>query len=222
MSDIDIRFFLAFLAPTVGFAIWFVKRIIEQRNAAEAQQEADMNFIRALYAEIDFNTRDMEIFNRDSADPAKVRDALMVNPDRVPHVTDARHTQVYRDRIHDLHIIEDGVMHKTIYFYGLLEKILVQAQGFDKPSYKTLSDEGRVAAVELMRGTAVVAERCGKSLLKDFEQEPNYEGLGLARFDRDAMCCLRAPIITDVAELKKRLAGLETRLQNARETLIRR
>lgn len=222
MSDIDIRFFLAFLAPTVGFAIWFAKRIIEQRNAAEAQREADMNFIRALYAEIDFNTRDMEIFNRDSADPEKVRDALMANPDRVPHVTDARHTQVYRDRIQDLHIIEDGVMHKTIYFYGLLEKILVQAQGFDKPSYKTLSDEGRVAAVELMRGTADVAERCGQSLLKDFEDEPSYRGLGLARFDRDAMRCLRAPLVTDIAELKRRLAKLDARLHNARETLIRR
>lgn len=222
MSDLDIRFFLAFLAPTVGFAIWFAKRIIEQGKAAKAQREADNNFIRALYAEIDFNTRDMEIFIRESADPDQVRDALLAHPDRVPHVTDARHTQIYRNRIDDLHIVEDGVLHKTIYFYGLLEKILVQAEGFGKPSYQTLSDEGRVAAVELLRNTASIARRCGESLLEDFEQEPSYKGLGLARFDRDAMRCLRAPLISDLSELKARLEDLDRRLDAVKSAHVRR
>ena len=49
------------------------------------------NLVRAIYAEIDFNTTDMEIFLTKSPSLPVLRKAMAERDDLFPHITDARH-----------------------------------------------------------------------------------------------------------------------------------
>ncbi|MGR3378562.1 hypothetical protein [Salipiger abyssi] len=181
MDDIDIRFFLAFLAPTLGFAIWFVKRVMDERAAEGERETARDNLVRALFAEIDFNTRDMEVFLEYSPSRAYLEKRFAQYPDLIPHITDARHTEIYRNRIREVHGITDGALHLTVNFYGLLEKIRVQVEGVQKPSFATLAPDARVRAVDVIVRTAWEAKLCGMKLLDDLDRD--HRALKLKRFE---------------------------------------
>ncbi|SFU05273.1 hypothetical protein [Sedimentitalea nanhaiensis] len=205
MGDIDIRFFIALLAPTIGFAIWFAKRLLDDRRAEQRRRQAQDNLMRALFAEIDFNTRDMEIFLEKSPSRADLRKALFADRNLVPHITDARHTEIYRNRIRDVHEISDDVLQQAVEFYGLLEKIRVQIEAINYPSFRTLSDEGRLNAVEVIRHTAEDARICGIQLLDAFQRN----AVELKRYDRRAM-----PTQTP-EQLRSRVEQLDKRLAEA-------
>ena len=174
LTDTWLRFLIAVLTPTIGFLVWFIKRNMDARAARRSM-------VRALYAEIDFNTRDMERFRRNSPPPEVLSQVLRDNPDRIPHVTDARHTEVYRANIAHLHFVSDNVLQHAVDFYGVLEKVRVQVDGLNYPSFQTLPPESRVQAVELIRATTKSAEISGKRLMAEFERE--YPKLRLTRFN---------------------------------------
>lgn len=174
LTDTWLRFLIAVLTPTIGFLVWFIKRNMDARAARRSM-------VRALYAEIDFNTRDMERFREQSPPPTVLSQILHAHPDRIPHVTDARHTEVYRANIAHLHFVSDNVLQHAVDFYGILEKVRVQVEGLNYASFKTLPPESRVLAVELIRSTTKSAEDSGKRLMAEFEKE--YPKLGLTRFN---------------------------------------
>lgn len=204
MSDIDIRFFLVFLAPTLGFAVWFGKRWMEDRREQTRLKAAQDNLVRALYAEIDFNTYDMNVFLQKSPSQSVLREKLAADTQLVPHITDARHTEIYRNKINEVHSISDGSLQLTVHFYGLLEKIRVQIDGINLPSYRTLSLEGRLNAVDVIRRTAKEAELCGDLLLRKLESD-HFE-LKLERFDRPSDRL-------SIEELSDRAIALQARLE---------
>lgn len=39
MGDLDMKFFLVFLAPTVWFAVWFAKRWVDDQRAEKRRQQ---------------------------------------------------------------------------------------------------------------------------------------------------------------------------------------
>jgi hypothetical protein len=156
-----------------GLLGWFLRR-------AYVESVARRRLIRALFAEIDFNTRDMETFRRSSPSREVLQAALGANPDLVPHVTDARHTEIYRQHIASLHFIPGHLLHQVIDYYGLLEKIRVQVEGLNYDSYKTLSLAGRVRAVDLLRTTSADAETSGKALMAAFRR--TFPRLKLTRY----------------------------------------
>lgn len=204
--DVDTRFFIAFLAPTVGFAVWFVKRLLDERREACAVVRARDNLVRALFAEIDFNTRDMEIFLDKSRSLAAISDAIRENPELIPHITDARHTIIYRSRIPDLHEVSDTILAEMIVFYGLLEKIREQILAIQRPSFGTISAEGRISAIHFIHDTALDAKHSGLALLDGLSRE--YAQLRLARSERRSQDSL--------SSLSSRMMQLELRLKTAR------
>jgi hypothetical protein len=204
VDDIDIRFFLAFLAPSLGFAVWFGKRWMEDRREQARLRLAQDNLVRALYAEIDFNTYDMDIFLRKSPSQSILREKLAADCNLVPHITDARHTEIYRNKINEVHSISDGSLQLTVHFYGLLEKIRVQIDGINLPSYRTLSLEGRLNAVDVIRRTAKEAELCGDLLLRKLEHD--HPKLDLSRFERPS----DLPASDDLSD---RMIALQARIE---------
>ncbi|OED48703.1 hypothetical protein AB838_09270 [Rhodobacteraceae bacterium (ex Bugula neritina AB1)] len=183
ISGIETKLLIAIVGPTLAFFLWFGKRLYDERKNKRQAEKDKQNLIRALYAEIDFNTRDMEIFLEKSIPQEDLRKILQDKPALIPHITDARHTQIYQARITEVHNIADGALHSLVEFYALLEKIRVQVDGVNLPSYKTLTTDGRVNAVEVIRRTAEKSRARGVELLGIFERD--YEELGLARRHRN-------------------------------------
>lgn len=167
--------------------------------------------MRAIYAEIDFNTTDMEIFLTKSPSLPVLRKAMSEREDLIPHITDARHTWFYSSRISEMHVISDDLMSQIVQFYGLLEKIKMQVEGLNAQSYSTLSASGRFKVVVLIRNTAEEAWLCGKDLLRGLEHA--YHDLGLARYQR--------PELVDMTTLRERMVALETRIETAKTVSIR-
>lgn len=207
LETIDVRILAVLLAPSIGFGIWLYKRFLDDaRHAREVARDQD-NLIRALFAEIDFNTRDMEIFRELSRSNRTIRERLLADPDLVPHITDARHTEIYRNRISDLHRVSDRILGRMVQFYGLLEKIRVQIEAVQFHSFRSISAEGRIGAIELIRSTALQAEYCGESLLQLMRED--YANLHLTRLDR------QEPILSD-GEMSQRMKALEAALSEHR------
>ncbi len=172
----------ALLTIAAGATLWVLKEIFQGVLRLRRARLLQDNLVRALYAEIDFNTRDMEAFLEKSPSTIDLSKVIKADPDLVPHITDARHTEIYRNRIRELHTITDRTLRGAVEFYGLLEKIRVQIEGVNLPSYRTLSDEGRVQAVDVIRQTAQRSLDVGRDLLDMFDQD--YTGLGLERLSR--------------------------------------
>lgn len=205
------KFTLSLITAILGFGIWNIQRFIEDRRNAHAKVLKQDNLVRAIYAEIDFNTTDMEIFLTKSPSLPVLRKAMSEREDLIPHITDARHTWFYSSRISEMHVISDDLMSQIVQFYGLLEKIKMQVEGLNAQSYSTLSASGRFKVVVLIRNTAEEAWLCGKDLLRGLEYA--YHDLGLARY--------QSPELVDMTTLRERMVALETRIETAKTASIR-
>ena len=174
------KFTLSLITAILGFGIWNIQRFMEDRKNANAKALKQDNLVRAIYAEIDFNTTDMEIFLTKSPSLSVLRQTMAERDDLIPHITDARHTWFYSLRISEMHVISDDLMSQIVQFYGLLEKIKMQVEGLNAKSYGTLGSAGRFKVVVFIRYTAVEAWLCGKELLRELEHA--YTKLGLVRY----------------------------------------
>ena len=85
------KFKLSLITAILGFGIWNIQRFMEDRKNAHAKVLKQDNLVRAIYAEIDFNTTDMEIFLTKSPSLPVLRKATAERDDLIPHITDARH-----------------------------------------------------------------------------------------------------------------------------------
>ena len=205
------QFTLSLITAILGFGIWNIQRFMEDRKNAHAKVLKQDNLVRAIYAEIDFNTTDMEIFLTKSPSLPVLRKAMAERDDLIPHITDARHTWFYSSRISEMHVISDDLMSQIVQFYGLLEKIKMQVEGLNAKSYSTLSPAGRFKVVVLIRNTAEEAWLCGKDLLRGLEHA--YRELELARYQR--------PELVEIGTLRTRMKALETRIEAAKTASIR-
>ena len=65
-------FTLSLITAILGFGIWNIQRFMEDRKNAHAKVLKQDNLVRAIYAEIDFNTKDMEIVPNEKPVTARV------------------------------------------------------------------------------------------------------------------------------------------------------
>ena len=179
------KFTLSLITAILGFGIWNIQRFMGDRKNTHAKVLKQDNLVRAIYAEIDFNTTGMEIFLTKSPSLPVLRKAMAERDDLIPHITGARHTWFYSSRISEMHVISDDLMSQIVQFYGLLKKIKMQVEGLNAKSYSTLSAAGWLKLVILIRNTAEEAWLCGKDLLRGLEHA--YRELELARYQRPEM-----------------------------------
>ena len=75
-----------------------------------------INLVRAIYAEIDFNTTDMKIFLTKSPSLPVLRKAIAERDDLILHITDVRQTWFYSSRISEMHVKSDDLMSQIVQF----------------------------------------------------------------------------------------------------------
>lgn len=185
MSGIsDIRIVAALLGGLVAVALWILARGYELFTERRQRKAVRRNFIRALFAEIDFNTRDMELFLSTPFPPA-LEMALREDNKLVPHIVDARHTDFYRSNISNLHHVSDDLIGNVVHFYGMLERIASQIEGLDRPAFLSISPDSRIMAVRRIYDTARDCEKSGKHLLEQLSGE--NDTLKLVRIDRERL-----------------------------------
>lgn len=199
----------AIVAAAAAIFIWIITRVYEiWTERAKNDQEAQAN-IRALHAEIDFNTRDMELF---LSGPSSMNAIIRrVTEDRafIPHVTDAQHTEIYRTRIPSIHQMGDGVIGRIVYFYGLLAKIESQVNGIYLPSYPTISPTGRANVIRRLFSTCDECRLVGLDVLRRLQEA--HPHLHLSRELR-----LEVPPLATDEELATRLRLLSSDLDRIR------
>jgi len=185
--------------------LWVASRVFDLWLAHKRRVADRDAFIRAIYAEVDFNTFDMTRF-LDATVPLERLETLFHRPDFVPHITDARHTEVYRSRINELHAVVgknpgDGrLVGDLVRFYGELEKVTQQIEGLSKPSFLQISVKGKVATLSMIYNTCAICERIGTGVLGTMKAR--YPHLHLVR-NHD-----RSDVALDSATLAKRLKKL--------------
>lgn len=203
----------ALLTIAATIALWFLTRFYEIYREARQARTAKEKYLKALYAEIDFNTRDMEDFLRDSSAIERIREKLEQDPNFVPHVTDARHKEIYMKNIDRIHFVGDRFIANVVYFYGLQDKIKSQIDGVNMASFKTISWQGRANVIAAIFATCRTCEETGREILG--EMEDYYPGLGLHRKTRKSSNAAVADVV-----LKERYDKLASDLDRIRSTHV--
>ena len=150
-----------------GALLWFATRAYELWRRAQDRRAQREALIHALFAEIDYNTIDLEDFVRISRPTLEtLRTRFQQDPALVPHVTDARHTVIYRERIKEIHDIGERNIAQVVAFYGELEKIKNRIDAIQQASFLTISPEGRFQAIQRIYDRAEDAAERGRRLLE--------------------------------------------------------
>ncbi len=189
--------------------VWIASKIFDYFDSRSKSNKEKEKFIRTLYAEIDLNTRDMEEFLRTSADISAVSAAIRSNRDFIPHITDSRSKDVYESKIELIHFAGNDYIADVIEFYGAMDRITREIEGIYLPSYKVISDEGRVACIEDIVAFTDACAVIGVSLLRDMEE--TYPYLHLKRKNKKA-----THASASAADLEQRRIKLDLDLDRAR------
>ena len=167
------------LTAVVSVALWVATQIYRLIRDFARRRSEKRNLVRAIFSEIDFNTKDLLFFVEKSVSLKKLESEFSKKPSLIPHITDAHHTLIYTNNIHNLHYISDRFIARLVLFYGLLDKIKEQIDGMNQPSYSTISARGKYKTLCSLLDNAAEAEAIGCSILKEFKLE--YQELNLAR-----------------------------------------
>ena len=198
----------AVLTAGVTTLLWLAKEWRSDQYERRTRAEEKEKFIRALYAEIDFNTHDMEIFLTTSASFADVKAKIRKYKRFIPHITDQRHKEVYKSQIGLLHHAGDEYIGDVVTFYGVMDRIGTEIQGVYLSSYQTISAEGRASIIDDIVDYVFECARIGQSILSEMER--TYPLYKLRRRQRDT------PIVSTDARLRERLLDLHSDLDRAR------
>tara|TARA_R110002073_G_scaffold119450_1_gene260821 strand:- start:246 stop:935 length:690 start_codon:yes stop_codon:yes gene_type:complete len=159
----------------VTILLWVLSRVYDlwiQHVSRKSERNA---YLRAIYAEVDFNTFDMTRF-LDSTVSLDVLAPHLERPEYIPHITDARHTEIYRSRIGELDALSglygrhENLVGSLVQFYGELEKVTQQIEGLSKPSFVQISAVGKAGTISRIYKTCAVCEGLGKKILSKMER----------------------------------------------------
>lgn len=170
------------LIASIISALWLLTRIFDYLMRNRRRRRQAKNFVRLIYAEIDFNTKDLLFFIESARDLSVIKKALNKSPNLIPHITDAHHNVIYRQNIEKLPTISNELIAQIVLFYGLLEKIKGQIEGLNLPSYKTVSPRGQLQTIEQIVANVTECEALGKNILASFSK--SYPRLSLHRQHR--------------------------------------
>ena len=172
-------------AAAVAVFLWVLTRWYETWLAWQHRRQDHSSLIRSLYAEVDFNTRDLQFFLENSADLDAIEKRLRSVDNALPHVTDAHHTIIYSTRVGDLHHLSNDLTARLVTFYGLLDKIKAQIDGINLPSFVHVSVEGKITVLARISAQIAECEAMGQSILREFSEQ--YPGFELVRYPRRLM-----------------------------------
>lgn len=159
-------------AITVGgaLAVFTLTKLTELFVAFAAVRRRRSAFIRALFAEIDFNAAELTVFNNKAPSLKRLTAALEEDRDRIPHITDARHTLIYRRNVDDISFLDDSIVKKVVQFYGDLEKLKVQIDGLQLTSFRTISAQGKIDTILEIYETSRRAARAGAEIMEQMRR----------------------------------------------------
>jgi len=119
----------AMISAVGAVAVFALSKATELISAYVAHRRRRSAFIRALFAEIEFNTDELRVFTAQRRPKADLEAFFAGGADRRPHITDARHTIIYQRNIDLISFVDDGLVRKIVAFYGELEKLKAQVDG---------------------------------------------------------------------------------------------
>ncbi|MEO0343577.1 MAG: hypothetical protein AAF198_09070 [Pseudomonadota bacterium] len=121
------------------------------------------NLVQALYAEVDFNTNELDEFLQSFIDLDGLKTRLEKGTTKIPHIADARHTIVYSDNVSRLGILKPTIIARLIEFYGLMNGIKEHIDSLNRPSFELLKPKFKYSMV------AHIKDQCEKAMSKGLD-----------------------------------------------------
>jgi hypothetical protein len=160
--------FAGLLAAGTYF-LFFIKHSVEAVSGWRNEQRRAERLICALYAEIDANVKDLEEYLDRSPSLARVKQAVVSDPDFQPHFTGTVHTLVYVTHLSELASLPRAVIFKVVAFYTQMERISTILDSIDRASFRTISSAGRAQVIEELWHGMASGVRLGKEVLHGLE-----------------------------------------------------
>ena len=155
---------IGLLGAISALGLWFLSRTFEICHGLLNRRRGRSSVLRSLFAEVDYNTRDMEIFLEQSPQIEDI-EVKLHDSNFVPHITDARQTAIFHANLHLLHHMQDELIQDLVAFYGDLEKLRARIDGITKPSYKSISVEGQINVIRRIYDKCEECQKNGQRIL---------------------------------------------------------
>lgn len=173
-------------ALLIGLVVIFVRFVLQDFSRALARLMDRRAFIRALYAEIDHNTRDLESATEKSFDAtydtAMLREKLH-DDDFRPYMKFTPHTAVYKRNLDHLHGLNNELIQLVINMYSRFDSIIADCDGVLQINYKTLSVDSQYMILLDIFEESVMCRDIGQKILKIMEKRYSWRGLNLERYE---------------------------------------
>ncbi|MEO1330539.1 MAG: hypothetical protein AAFW46_12825 [Pseudomonadota bacterium] len=155
----------ALVAAAVTLAMFALRDVLLPLFAAQRNRR---EFIAALLAEVEYNIDEIADFRALSA-ALPVVEAFIRAKNLPPHITDTRHTRVYRESVERLFTLNPETIRRLIVFYNELDTVSGQIDGLQLASFSGISVAGKYKTVERIIDNAKKAQnygRCAASSLR--------------------------------------------------------
>ena len=128
----------AFFTGSVSLAIFAANLVYRTVQSIVQERMERRKFVTSLHTEVLYNVDDLQKFIDTAVSSTDLRAAFEAGDQRrrplIPHITDARHTAIYRSQIDRLHVFRNRTIRNIVEFYATLEKIKAQIDGLQLKS----------------------------------------------------------------------------------------
>ena len=139
---------------------------VQLRHASEGSRRKK-NIAKALYVEIQENTKELDKFLEQ--DPEAVKAAVMADRSLIPHLVYNDKTYFFEQAKDHISSFPTDVLEPVVVFYNELEYLYAQIDGLEKPTFKCISDNGRAQAIQNMWDSVARASRYGEKAMESLK-----------------------------------------------------
>lgn len=175
----DVTNLFATLGLALGILGLLARFAHQDYQSWKHRKQSRTAFIRALFAEIDHNIWEMELFATNLPNLHEIQDKL-TQEDYRPHIRFAPHTHVYRSNLQNLHYLDDSTMQFIINLYSRYDDIVLQCDGIALSSFKAIDVEGQVVVIDRILRTHEECLSIGKLIIAKLANQ--NKKLSLRRF----------------------------------------
>lgn len=169
----------AFLSAA-GIVGFFVRFLVMDFFRRKARKDAQHGFIRALYAEVDHNTKELELIDDKAFNEESLKE-LLQNEKFRPYLKYTPHTAIYKSNPDHLYRLDNTeIIQLVINMYSRFDNIIANCEGLLQENYKSLSVDGQYALIHYVFVESKECVVIGRKILALLEKR--HGDLDLERF----------------------------------------
>lgn len=147
-TDLDERVWQAIIAGVVIATGWLTTAIFNQLAKAQGKSERLRDYHKAIYAEIGNTLQNLWDEGQSEDIGAMMVERMQADPDFVPFIPKEQHDYVFDSILDEIEVLPRQTIDAIVAYYSLIKSISALAEDMRGDTFRSLSQDRRVAIYE--------------------------------------------------------------------------